>query len=41
MARDSERRETPLPGTLTFVLVMGLCFLAGWFALFLLMAARW
>ncbi|HTV93577.1 MAG TPA: cytochrome c oxidase subunit 2A [Verrucomicrobiae bacterium] len=41
MSTDRGGRDVPLPGTLAFVLVMGLAFLIGWFALFALMAERW
>jgi len=41
MNSDHGGRDVPLPGTLRFVMVMGLCFLAGWFGLFLLFKARW
>ena len=33
--------DTPLPATLAFVLIMGACFLIGWFVLFLLLKERW
>jgi len=41
MSTERDGRDTPLPGTLIFVLVMGVAFLIGWFALFVLMAERW
>ncbi len=33
--------DEPLPGTLTFVLVMGAVFAALWFLMFMLLRARW
>lgn len=33
--------DPPLPGTLTFVTVMGVCFLIAWFGLFVLLKERW
>ena len=36
-ARDDE----PLPATLGFVLVMGTAIIIGWFAMFLILKARW
>lgn len=33
--------DEPLPGTLTFVLVLGVTFAALWFVMFLLLKARW
>ncbi|HTU68921.1 MAG TPA: hypothetical protein VMF11_01255 [Candidatus Baltobacteraceae bacterium] len=41
MKTDSDERDVPLPGTLAFVLGIGVAFLIGWFALFALMAERW
>lgn len=41
MNHDRDKTDTPLPGTLGFVLVMGLVFLAGWIGLFLLLKERW
>ncbi|MGB8796327.1 MAG: hypothetical protein WCC70_02120 [Candidatus Aquilonibacter sp.] len=41
MSTEGGRGDTPLPGTLTFVLAMGVAFLIGWFALFVLLAERW
>lgn len=38
--RDDDR-EIPLPGTLRFVLVMGACFIIGWFILYFMMLGRW
>jgi hypothetical protein len=37
----NDDREAPLVGTLRFVFVMGATFLVLWFAMFLLMEARW
>jgi len=36
-----EQRDAPLPGTLWFVLGMGIAFVIGWFSLFALLAERW
>ena len=33
--------DEPLPGTLTFVLVLGVTFAVLWFAMFILLRARW
>jgi hypothetical protein len=41
MLRDRDDRDVALPGTLRFVMILGLCFLIGWFGLFLLMLERW
>ena len=35
------REDEPLPGTLTFVLVLGVSFAILWFAMFMLLKARW
>jgi hypothetical protein len=35
------RADEPLPATLLFVSVMGILFVIGWFAMFLLLRARW
>jgi hypothetical protein len=34
-------RDEPLPATLAFVFTMGILILAGWFAMFALLRARW
>lgn len=34
-------RDTPLPATLWFVMIMGACFFAGWFLLYALLRSRW
>jgi hypothetical protein len=36
-----DEKDAPLPGTLRFVMVMGVCFLVGWFLLYLLLQERW
>lgn len=36
-----DSQETPLPGTLRFVLVMGALFAVLWFAMFALLRSRW
>ncbi len=41
MNHDRDKTDVPLPGTLGFVLVMALGFLAGWIGLFLLLKERW
>ena len=41
MKDRNEPGETPLPGTLRFVLVMGVCFVIGWFLLYVTMLERW
>lgn len=33
--------ETPLPATLTFVMLMGVTFLILWFGIFAILKARW
>lgn len=33
--------DEPLPGTLTFVLVLGVTFAVLWFGMFMLLKARW
>ena len=35
------REDEPLPGTLTFVLVLGVSFAILWFGMFMLLKARW
>jgi hypothetical protein len=39
--RESEHRDAALPGTLRFVMVMGVAFLVLWYVMFELMKARW
>lgn len=34
-------QDEPLPGTLTFVLVLGVTFAVLWFGMFMLLKARW
>jgi hypothetical protein len=34
-------RDEPLPATLAFVSILGGLILAGWFAMFVLLRARW
>jgi hypothetical protein len=34
-------REEPLPATLAFVSVLGILILVGWFAMYVLLRARW
>lgn len=41
MSTQRSDPDTPLPGTLAFVFGMGIAFLIGWFALFVLLAERW
>jgi hypothetical protein len=41
MKSDHKIPDVPLPGTLWFVLVMGICYAVGWFALYELMRSRW
>jgi hypothetical protein len=36
-----EAEETPLPATLTFVLLIGVAFVILWFGVFALLAGRW
>ncbi len=36
-----ETEETPLPATLTFVLLMGATFVILWFGVFMLLKERW
>lgn len=36
-----QAQEEPLPGTLTFVLVLGVTFAVLWFGMFMLLKARW
>jgi hypothetical protein len=38
---EHDDRDVPLPGTLRFVMIMGLCFLIGWFGVFLILMERW
>lgn len=37
----TDHDDVPLPGTLAFVLGIGIAFIIGWFALFALLAERW
>jgi len=39
--RTEQDQDTPLPGTLGFVLWIGVAFFIGWFGLFALMLGRW
>jgi hypothetical protein len=41
MSDERDRRDVPLPGTLAFVLALGIAYFIGWFALFVLLAKRW
>ena len=34
-------RDEPLPATLAFVTVLGVLILVGWFAMYVLLRARW
>lgn len=34
-------RDEPLPATLTFVFILGTLILVGWFAMYVLLRARW
>lgn len=36
-----DEKDPPLPGTLWFVMLMGITFVIGWFALFILLKDRW
>lgn len=38
---STHKEDEPLPGTLTFVLSLGVAFAILWFAMFLLLRARW
>lgn len=38
---SEEGEETPLPATLTFVLLMGITFVVLWFGVFALLKGRW
>jgi hypothetical protein len=41
MNKEEETHDVPLPGTLWFVLVMGVCYAVGWLALYEVMRSRW
>lgn len=36
-----QTQDEPLPGTLTFVVVLGVTFTVLWFGMFMLLKARW
>jgi hypothetical protein len=36
-----DEKDTPLPATLTFVLLIGITFLILWFGVFMVMKERW